>query len=149
MRVRVLPGAKRKLIDWAAFKEMPYTLFTIGGVIGFAGLYVPFFYIQYYAISTGITDPNLGFYLLAVLNSASVFGRTIPNFFAGKIGGLNIITPCALITGILIWVLLAVTNVGGIVVFCIFYGFFSGTFVSLPPSIFVSLTTNRALIGTR
>jgi hypothetical protein len=39
MKVRVLPPAKRKLFDWSAFKEMPYLLFTIGGVIGFAGLY--------------------------------------------------------------------------------------------------------------
>ena len=39
MKVRVLPGAKRKLFDLSAFKELPYLLFTLGGVIGFAGLY--------------------------------------------------------------------------------------------------------------
>jgi len=54
-----------------------------------------------------------------------------------------------MVTALLIWILLAVTNMSGVVIFCIFYGFFSGTFVSLPPSIFVSLTKNRALIGTR
>jgi len=110
---------------------------------------VPFFYIQYFSIVTGATDENLGFYLLAIINSSSVFGRTLPNLFAARLGGLNIITPCAMITALLIWILLAVTNISGVVVFCLFYGFFSGTFVSLPPSIFVSLTKNRALIGTR
>jgi len=39
MKVRVLPPAKRKLFDLSAFKELPYLLFTLGGVIGFAGLY--------------------------------------------------------------------------------------------------------------
>jgi len=42
MKVRMLPAAKRKLFDWAAFKEVPYTLFTLGGTIGFAGLYSKF-----------------------------------------------------------------------------------------------------------
>jgi predicted MFS family arabinose efflux permease len=110
---------------------------------------VPFFYIQYYSITTGATDPNLGFYLLAIINSASVFGRTLPNLVAGKIGGLNIITPMAGITALLIWILLAVSSAPGVIVFCILYGFTSGTFVSLPPSIYVSLTKDRRMIGTR
>lgn len=42
MKVRMLPAAKRKLFDWAAFKEVPYLLFTLGGTIGFAGLYSKF-----------------------------------------------------------------------------------------------------------
>lgn len=79
IKVRVVPASKRKLVDWTAFTEPAYVLFILGGMITFLGIYVPFFYIQYYATSTGITDSNLGFYLLPILNSASVGGRILPN----------------------------------------------------------------------
>jgi predicted MFS family arabinose efflux permease len=149
MKVRVLPAKKRPLVDISAFKQPSYMLFTIGGIIGFLGLYVPFFYVQYYAIQQHITDENLGFYLLSILNSASVFGRIIPNFLADKTGPLNMIIPCAAISGILALCLIPVKSVGGIVIFCVLYGFFSGAFVSLPPTILVHISPNRGLIGTR
>jgi predicted MFS family arabinose efflux permease len=149
MKVRVLPPAKRKLVDWSAFRDVPFLLFSFGGLIGFMGLYVPFFYTQYYSISTDITDANLGFYLLAILNAASVFGRVVPNFIADKVGPLNVLFPCALITGVLTLCLLAIHSVGGIVVFAVLYGFFSGTFVSLPSAVFVKLSPHRGVVGTR
>jgi predicted MFS family arabinose efflux permease len=108
-----------------------------------------FFYVQLYAISKNITTETFGFYLLAILNSASVFGRVAPNFLADKSGPLNIIIPCAWISGILILCLIAVKNVAALVVICILFGFFSGTFVSLPPTIIVHMSPNRGLIGTR
>ena len=93
MKVRVLPASRRKIIDWSAFREPPYMLFLIGGFLGFMGLYTPFFYVQSYAIGEGITDRELGFYLLSILNSASIFGRIVPNFVADKTGPFNIILP--------------------------------------------------------
>lgn len=149
MRLRVKPAAKRALVDWTAFKEPAYVFFIIGALVAFMGVYVPFFYIQYFAISTGITSPELGFYLLAVLNAGSVFGRTIPNYYAIRTGPLNIFLPAAVVSGILVLVLISVHDLAGVIIVALFYGFFSGAFVSLPPAIFVSLTKNRGLIGTR
>ncbi|KAK5156807.1 hypothetical protein LTR04_005574 [Oleoguttula sp. CCFEE 6159] len=57
--------------------------------------------------------------------------------------------PCALISGILSLCLIPIKTVGPLIVFCILYGFFSGSFVSLPPTIFVHLSPNRGHIGTR
>lgn len=149
MKPRVLPASKRALIDWTAFKDVPFMVFTLGSFIGFMGLFMFFFYIQLYAITKQITDDNLAFYLLSILNAASVFGRIVPNFIADKVGPLNIIVPCALMSGILILVLIPTHNLGGIVVVTLLYGFFSGTFVSLPPTIIVHMSPNRGLIGTR
>lgn len=148
-KVRVLPAARRKFLDLSAFKELPYVLFVFGSFLGFMGLYVLFFYVQTYAIETGITNPNLGFYLLAILNSGSVFGRIIPNYIADRTGPLNMIIPCAFATGILSLCLIPTHSIAPLIVIVALYGFFSGTFVSLPPTIFVHLTKNRALIGTR
>lgn len=150
MEPRVLPAAKRALIDWTAFKSAPFMVFTLGSFAGFMGLFMFFFYIQLYAITKHVTDENLAFYLLSMLNAASIFGRIIPNFIADKVGPLNIIVPCALISGILVFTLIPIHNLGGTVIVTLLYGFFSGTFVSLPPTIIVQhLSPNRGLIGTR
>jgi len=150
MKPRVLPPGKRKLFEFSAFKNPAYVFFVISLVIGFMGLYVPFFYIQYYAEVNNMTSGSLSSYLLAILNAGSVFGRIAPNFFAQKLGPMNMLIPCVLLTSILTFTLISVHNVGGVVVFCLFFGFFSGTFVSLPPTVFVFLSMeNRALIGTR
>ncbi|KAK5012603.1 hypothetical protein LTR60_004295, partial [Cryomyces antarcticus] len=149
MKVRVLPAARRKILDLAAFREPAYFCFVLGGFLGFMGLYAPFFYVQTYAITNKITNPNLAFYLLSIINSASIFGRLIPNLVADKTGPFNMIVPCALISGILSLCLIPIKTVGPLIVFCILYGFFSGSFVSLPPTIFVHLSPNRGHIGTR
>lgn len=150
MRVRVLPAQKRSLTDFAAFAKPSYALFTFGFFIGFMGLYMPFFYAQVYAIEKNITNPNLAFYLLAIMNSTSVFGRIIPNYLADKLGPFNVVIPCTILTGVLCFCFISVTSSAGIIVLMAFYGFFSGTFVSLPPTIIVHLSLDaRSKIGTR
>jgi MFS family permease len=74
-RPRVLPAKSRALLDLKAFLVPAYSLQVVGFFCGFMGLYMPFFYAQVYAIQRHITNENLAFYLLAVMNSTSVFGR--------------------------------------------------------------------------
>lgn len=149
IKVRVIPASKRKLVDWSALTEPAYVLFILGGLVAFLGIYVPFFYIQYFAIATRATNANLGFYLLPILNAASVAGRILPNLIADKIGPFNMIVPAILGAGIITFGLIGAHNVAGIVIIALLYGFFSGAFVSLPPACFVLLSPNRGLIGTR
>ncbi|EME77224.1 uncharacterized protein MYCFIDRAFT_191418 [Pseudocercospora fijiensis CIRAD86] len=149
LKVRVLPAGRRKFLELAAWKEVPYTFFVLGTFVGFLGLYTPFFYIQTYAIQTGIASPHLGFYLLAILNAASTFGRVIPNFIADRLGPFNVIIPCTFATGLLCLCLIAAKSIASVIVIAALYGFFSGTFVSLPATIFVYITKNRGMIGTR
>jgi MFS family permease len=149
MKVRVKPAQTRRLFELAAFKEVPFTMFSVGEFFGFMGLYIPFFYIQSYVINKNIMSSHLGFYMLSILNAASLFGRVIPNFLADKTGPFNMLVPCSLISAILAFVWIGIKNTGGIIVFCILYGFFSGTFVSLPPTTVVSLSPNMGVVGTR
>ncbi|KAM0706933.1 hypothetical protein Q7P35_006263 [Cladosporium inversicolor] len=149
LRVRTVPDSRRKFLDLPAFKEPPYALFVLGNFLGFMGLYVVFFYVQTYAIQENITNENMAFYLLSVLNAGSVFGRIIPNFIADRTGPLNMIIPCALMSGVLALCLIVAHSIAPVIVICALYGFFSGSFVSLPPTILVHLTANRAMIGTR
>ncbi|KAL5378822.1 hypothetical protein DPSP01_008862 [Paraphaeosphaeria sporulosa] len=150
MRVRVLPATSRSLIDVSAFRIPAYSLMVVGFFIGFMGLYMPFFYAQVYALTARITDANLGFYLLAIMNSTSVFGRIIPNYLADQLGPFNVVIPCTAISALLCFCFIATHNAPGIIALMAFYGFFSGTFVSLPPTIIVHLSLKeRGKIGTR
>ena len=57
--------------------------------------------------------------------------------------------PVSLITGVvgLTWV--AVNAKGGLIAFCVFYGFFSGSDVALVPIIWAIVSPNPKLMGTR
>jgi predicted MFS family arabinose efflux permease len=149
MKARVLPPVRRKMVDTSAFKDLPFMLFISGSFLAFQGLFIPFFYLQFYAISERITSEDLAFYLLSILNAGSIIGRIVPNILADKLGPMNVIVPCALITGILVFCLISIHSVGPMIVFTLFFGFFSGSFVSLPPTVIVHLTPDRRFIGTR
>lgn len=110
---------------------------------------VVLFYVSYYGQAKGITDANLSFYLVPILNAGSVFGRTLPNILSDKTGPLNIIGPGAIIVGILIFCMIPVNSVGAIVVLALLLGFFTGIFIALPPVLFVALTKDKSKIGTR
>lgn len=63
---------------------------------------------------------------LSVLNASSAFGRVLPTVIADKVGVFNLIVPCTLICGALIFGMIGVVNAGGSMVVAILYGFFSG-----------------------
>lgn len=149
MKPRLTPKTKRHLTDLGAFRELPYTLFCIAMFFGFVGFYGPVYYIQPYAIEKGITTENLGFYLLPILNAASVPGRILPNMIADWTGPLNALVPCSMITGVLALIWIGITNLGATITFALLYGFFSGGFVSMPPVAIVTLTRDMSKLGTR
>jgi hypothetical protein len=45
MKPRLSPRRAGPLVEWAAFKELPYALFAMGSFLMFWGLYVVFYYI--------------------------------------------------------------------------------------------------------
>lgn len=136
------------LLDYASFKDIPLVLFTIGCFFGFTGLYVPIFYIESFASHVGFSQ-NLTGYMVSILSAGSVFGRLLPNFIADKIGPINTLIPCTVCAGILCFVWIAIDNHGGTIVFAVLYGFFSGTYVSIPPACISMMTKDMSIIGTR
>jgi MFS family permease len=93
MKMRFKPAKARDLVDWSAFRDVPYLTFVFGAMIGYIGLYVSFFYISFYGQQQRITDESLSFYLVPILNAGSVFGRTLPNWLSDYTGPLNTVVP--------------------------------------------------------
>lgn len=149
MKQRFKPPKARALWDATAFTDAPFAVFVFGTMLGFVGLYVALFFISYYGAASGIVDEELAFYLVPILNAASVFGRTLPNWLSDKTGAMNIMTPSAFIVSILVFCFLSVHTVAGIIINTIFIGFFSGVYIALPSVIFVALTADKSKVGTR
>ncbi|KAI9648866.1 hypothetical protein NHQ30_003507 [Ciborinia camelliae] len=149
MRMRFKSPNPRAIVDWTSFKDWPYMLFTVATLIGFIGLNIVFFYLSYYALEQHITSTDMAFYIVAIFNAASTFGRVAPNALSDRIGLFNILTPGACISGILLLVMMAVKTEAAIIVASILIGFFSGVFIAMPPVCMVALTKDKSLIGTR
>lgn len=77
-------------------------------------------------------DENLSFYLISIINAASIVGRILPGFLADKGGVFNIqfiFTTVMAISILAFWT--SSTTHSAIITYGIFYGFVSGAFISL------------------
>ena len=149
LRVRFQPEEKRALVQIAAFKDPVYTLFCASQFIGFCGLYNMLVYIQPYSLDNSIMGEDLGFYLVSILNSASTVGRVIPNYIADRIGPFNVMIPMTLASGILGFCWTGIHTQSGVLALVALYGFTSGGFVSIPPTVMASITPDMRDFGTR
>ncbi|KAI0887626.1 MFS general substrate transporter [Annulohypoxylon maeteangense] len=149
MKMRFKAPKARSLIDWTAFRDVPYMFFTLTTFIGFMGLSILIFYISFYPQEQGLTDEALSFYMVPIFNAASCFGRILPNALSDKIGPFNVVAPCSLITGILMLCLMAAHTRGAVIAIAVLVGFFSGVFIAMPPVCFFPLTQDKSKLGTR
>ena len=77
-------------------------------------------------------DENLSFYLISIINAASVIGRILPGILADKAGAFNIqfiFTSVMAISILAYWT--PSTTESAIITFALFYGFVSGAFINL------------------
>ncbi|KAK9428110.1 MFS general substrate transporter [Lipomyces doorenjongii] len=146
--VERLPHRRGTLFLPKAFLQLSYTVFTAGIFLTVWGMFVPFFYLSSYAIEQTHFGYTLAFYLLAIMNDASLFGRIIPGFVADRIGRMNIFVFVAVATGIIVLCWPKTSSHPGLVVWAILFGFFSGAVISLFPAGFAQITPNPQMIGT-
>ncbi|KAJ7595002.1 major facilitator superfamily domain-containing protein [Mycena floridula] len=148
-----LPATPRKnrsiLKSFRVFsKDPPYVLTVIATFLILSGLYFPIFFLQLSSIKNGI-NPNLAFYVITVLNGASMVGRILPNVFVRQVGVFNIIIPCVFACAICIFCIITVNNIATTMAFAIMYGIFSGAYVGIFGPMVSSLAKNDAEIGER
>ncbi|KAJ7482003.1 major facilitator superfamily domain-containing protein [Mycena latifolia] len=136
------PKFKVILTDWA-FMSSIAGAFVVG-----LGLFFPYFYLQLYAVDKGM-DENLAFYVLAIMNAGSVGGRLLPNFIAVRVGPYNMMIPCLAISSALTFSIFGLETFRGVVIFGVLYGFWSGSYVSLVPTLILSTASNCGEHGTR
>ncbi|CAK3783641.1 hypothetical protein DOTSEDRAFT_92146 [Lecanosticta acicola] len=152
IRMRTRPRPRKTIIDFGGFRELPFSLFSLASFVGFIGLYIPFFYISSFASEKAGLNSTLAFYMLPIISAGSTVGRILPGFVADFLGPLNVLSICTLIAGLLGFCWIAIpspASVGGLVIWSLLYGAFSGAFVSLQPSTVVSITDDMSTVGGR
>ncbi|KAK4950786.1 hypothetical protein LTR10_010779 [Elasticomyces elasticus] len=108
--------------DLSALTKPPFLLLC-------AGL-IPLFYVATYAVSIGFST-NLAFYLVSIVNGASLFGRILPGIVADRFGRFNMLAISMFAAAIVTFCWTAATSVAGLVVWTIAFGFTSGALLSL------------------
>lgn len=147
---RLPPRKTGALVEWSAFKELPYALFSIGMFLNFWGLYFAFYYIGSFGRNIlGISEIG-SINDLLILNGVGLVGRLIPAHLADRFfGPLNTLIPFAFVSGLLLYCWAAVSSKGGLVAFAVIYGLFAAGIQSLFPATLSSLTTDLKKAGVR
>ncbi|KAL0783656.1 hypothetical protein CaCOL14_001562 [Colletotrichum acutatum] len=148
--MRLRPNLKRRgaLFRLKHFRDVPYVSFCIAFALMIGSVYIPFFYVDAYAIRLGV-DQDTSFYILSAMNAASLLGRLAPNWLADKYGGMTVMLPCCLCSAIVLFFFRFATDLPGLIAISILYGFVSGGMVSLPPATIANLTDDLSEYGTR
>ena len=150
LRTRLPPRRSGAIVEWAALKEVTFTLYIIGMFFNFWGLYFAFYYVGAFGRTfTGLTYQN-SIDLLIILNGVGMIGRIVPALIADRYcGPLNILLPVTAACAILLYCWAAVHEKAGLYVFACIYGLFAAGIQSLWPATLASLTTDLTKIGTR
>ncbi|KAL2755713.1 hypothetical protein ACRALDRAFT_1064259 [Sodiomyces alcalophilus JCM 7366] len=143
------PLGMRSLVDTSAFRDVPFLLVMTGGFFAFLTLYVAFFYIQLFAVRHDIGPEGFSPYFVTLLNAGSIVGRVGPNYLADKVGPLNILVGVLVASAVLMFAWLGIRDFGGLIAFALLYGLFSGSVVSVTPTVVVSLAPDMSRVGTR
>ena len=123
MKPRIPPRKSGPLIEWAAWKEAPYTLYLLGMFFAFMGLYIGFFYVGSFARDVLGVDQSTSIQLLLTMNGVGLVARVLPNFIAEKfVGPLNLIIPYSIATGIVMFSWLAVHEISSLWAWAVWHG---------------------------
>ncbi|SPQ24142.1 76a18f0d-88bf-486b-9890-414bf5a9291d [Thermothielavioides terrestris] len=132
----------------AGFTDAPFALTVTASFLFVWGLFLPFTYIALQAQQRGM-DITLTNYLLPIINAVSIVGRILPGIVADRLGRFNVMI---FITALCALIVLALWIPGrsntALIIFAMVFGFSSGSFISLGPSLVAQISDIRQ-IGVR
>ncbi|TBU35525.1 MFS general substrate transporter [Dichomitus squalens] len=121
-------------VNLAVLKSPSFTLYCFSSFTLFLGLYTVLTYIDVSAVGAGVPD-SLAFYLVAIANACSAFGRITGGILSDRAGPLNIMIPFLILAGIMTYIWPFVTTTGGYIAIAVVYGFASsGVYVGIMTS---------------
>lgn len=147
MKPRLPPRKSGPLINVEALKDPVFATWLLAVFFTFIGLYIPFFYVENYALNLGIS-PDLAFYMLIIMNAASIPGRIFPLMIANKIGNLSIMIPAVFLSGIITLAWIKVDTKSSLITISAFLGLTSGSIQAVLPATVAFLLPDLSKLGT-
>jgi MFS family permease len=121
--------------DSNIYKSKTLWFCAVGYFILSVGMLSPMFYIGTFAKSAGMSE-HLSFYLLSMLNTASIPGRTICGWLADRYGRMNVLCLSILAAALVQLIMWSTIHTNAeIILFACFYGFAFGGLISLMPAV--------------
>jgi MFS family permease len=148
-RTRLPPRKTGPLVEWSSFKEWPFMLYCIASFFNFWGLYFAFFFVGSYGREIlGMSYPD-SINLLLTMVGVGFLWRILPNYFADKVGSLNMLLPFTVLAGTMLLAWIGVHTRASLFVFAAIYGSGSAGMQSLFPAGLSSLTEDLKKAGVR
>ncbi|KAJ4383996.1 hypothetical protein N0V86_000840 [Didymella sp. IMI 355093] len=133
------------LIDFRGFLDLRYAVLCIGGFFAQLGQWIPSYYIKMYT-NAAYANPSISDYFLPMMNGCSILGAVLGGLLGDRIGRLNLLWPMVMFTGcICIFIWLLIDSLAVTVLFSCLYGFGTGNFTALLPSVVGQITPDENL----
>ncbi|KAF9973767.1 hypothetical protein BGZ75_001041 [Mortierella antarctica] len=127
---------KKAAVDFSMLKDKHFALLVALSFFVANGYFNPYYFFPTYAQQNGasVTTASL---LIGILNGSSAIGRVTMGMASDHIGDINTLLISCLLASLSILVvwMFAGTSIPIMAVFCILYGFFSGSFVAIVPTV--------------
>ncbi|KAH8908921.1 MFS general substrate transporter [Coniochaeta sp. PMI_546] len=150
LKPRLKPRRTGPWVEWSAFTEGPYVLFTMGAFFTFWALYFGFFYINVYARNVVGFDTVSSVQLLLIMNGMSVPSRPITGFLADYVlGPVNTFTIMTMILAGMVFAWIGIHTRTDMYVFAVFFGLANGAAQGVYVGALASLTKDPRKMGTR
>ncbi|KAF9153842.1 hypothetical protein BG015_002510 [Linnemannia schmuckeri] len=131
-----VPKPKRQVMDFSVLKEVRFLILVVLSFFVANGYFNPYYFFPTYAQKNGVSVSTASL-LIGILNGSSAIGRVSMGLASDYIGDINtllISSLCASLSILVVW-MFAGTSVVIMTIFCILYGFFSGSFVAIVPTV--------------
>jgi len=112
----------KKKADLSLLKSPVFLTFCAGLGIFYLGMFSPYFFLTSYAVNGGMST-SFAFYLVSILNAASLVGRVSAGWFADKYGHFNVCSLCGLFSALVVFCWTAADSSAGLVMWSLAYGF--------------------------
>ncbi|KAJ3551697.1 hypothetical protein NP233_g13029 [Leucocoprinus birnbaumii] len=123
-------NSKSKLLSFAVFKHVPFSVYSLAAVFITLGLYTFLNYIATSAILSG-TSPEFAFYFVSLFNASTIVGRWSAGLLGDRVGPLNVLIPHLFVIGIVTCVWPALHSTGALMAIIIIYGISYGSYITL------------------
>ncbi|KAG0291227.1 hypothetical protein BGZ98_003095 [Dissophora globulifera] len=127
---------KKKIIDFSMLKDKRFLLLVLLTFFVANGYFNPYYYFPTYVQKHGGTVSTASL-LIGILNGSSAVGRVTMGLASDHIGDINtlfISIFCSSISILVIW-MLGGNSIPAMIVFCLVYGFFSGSYIAIVPTV--------------
>ena len=167
MRPRLPPRKSGPVIEWQAFREVPYVLLLFGLSFVFGALFFSYYFVSSVHLSNlsfMLMVVRIGSYgreiiglsyadstnLVIIFNVVSIPIRLLSGFLVGKYTGpLNAMIPLLYLNAVLAFAWIGVSTRAGLYVFTCIYGMTAGAFQCLLPTTVSSLHKDLSKNGVR